>query len=421
MMRSMFSGVSGLRAHQTRMDVIGNNIANVNTVAFKSGRVTFQEIFSETLRGASAPNLETGRGGTNPMQIGLGLGVNAIDTIMTRGSTQRTDNPTDLAIEGEGFFIVRGGRGDSFKFTRAGNFILDKLGNLTTGGGLNVLGWEPELNPVTGEYEFNSESELVELNLLNKQLIEPKATTKAVMKGNLDAGYAAGDTFSAPITVYDKQGNAYEVKAIFTREATTATGSPWNVTFTYGGTAATGSLQLVFGKDGRLISTTNNVNVTIDLPDDAGVDDPTFNVDFSSLTMYASDCSVKTKSVDGYKAGTLSTFSIGADGVITGIYSNGEQQPLGMIALATFDNPAGLQKLGENLFLPTTNSGDFAKGVKPGVDGAGMLSPGTLEMSNVDLSREFTEMIVTQRGFQANSRIISTSDEMLQELVNIKR
>lgn len=422
MMRSMFSGVSGLKAHQTRMDVIGNNIANVNTVAFKSGRVTFQEIFSETLRGASAPNLETGRGGTNPMQIGLGLGVNAIDTIMTRGSVQRTDNPTDLAIEGEGFFIVRGGSGDSYKFTRAGNFMLDRLGNLVTGSGLNVLGWEPILNPATGEYEFNSEAELVELNLLNKQMIAPKATTRAVLHGNLDSGYEAGETFSAPMTIYDTQGNAHDVRAVFTKGATTGTSTNWTVTFTSDSGTIGQTITLTFDANGRLDpSSDNTVDIELVLNGNYGVENPSFTVDLSNITMYASDCSVKTKSVDGYKAGTLSTFSIGSDGVITGIYSNGEQQPLGMIAIATFENPAGLQKVGDNLFMPTTNSGEFRKGLKPGVDGAGMLNPGTLEMSNVDLSREFTEMIVTQRGFQANSRIITTSDEMLQELVNLKR
>ena len=421
MMRSMFSGVSGLRAHQTRMDVIGNNIANVNTVAFKSGRVTFQEVFSETLKGASSPNLDTGRGGTNPMQIGLGLGVNAIDTIMTRGSVQRTDNPTDLAIEGEGFFIVRGGSGDSYKFTRAGNFILDRLGNLVTESGLNVLGWEPILNPTTGEYEFNSEAELVELNLLNKQIIEPKATTRAVLQGNLDAGYQEKETFSVPITIYDTLGNAHDVKAIFTKGTTTQNSTTWTVSFTSDSGQINKTATLTFGSNGRLTSTENIVELELALNGNRGVENPKFTVDLSNITMYASDSSVKAKAVDGYKAGTLSSFSIGSDGIITGIYSNGEQQPLGMIALATFSNPAGLRKVGDNLYQVTTNSGDFSKAVKPGVDGAGMLNPGTLEMSNVDLSKEFTEMIVTQRGFQANSRIITTSDEMLQELVNLKR
>jgi flagellar hook protein FlgE len=144
-------------------------------------------------------------------------------------------------------------------------------------------------------------------------------------------------------------------------------------------------------------------------------------LDFTKMTMYSADSSVKPTNVDGYSTGNLVTFNIGSDGMLTGIYSNGQQQPLGMVALASFENPAGLQKVGENMFIPTTNSGDFKKGLKPGSEGVGTLNPGTLEMSNVDLSKEFTDMIVTQRGFQANSRIITTSDEMLQELVNLKR
>ena len=154
---------------------------------------------------------------------------------------------------------------------------------------------------------------------------------------------------------------------------------------------------------------------------DVGVGQFTVKFDFSKLTMYASDSSAKPTNIDGYPTGNLVTFNIGADGIITGIYSNGQQQPLGLVALASFENPAGLQKVGENVYIPTTNSGDFKKGLKAGSEGVGNMNPGTLEMSNVDLSKEFTDMIITQRGFQANSRIITTSDEMLQELVNLKR
>jgi len=165
MMRSMFSGVSGLRAHQTKMDVIGNNIANVNTVGFKSGRVTFQEVFNQTLKGAGAPDPVTGRGGTNPMQVGLGIGVGVVDTLVTRGSLQRTDSPTDLSIEGEGFFIVRGGNTDTFRFTRAGNFGIDKLGNLVTGSGMNVYGWQAYKRELDGSYTYDTELPIEPINL----------------------------------------------------------------------------------------------------------------------------------------------------------------------------------------------------------------------------------------------------------------
>lgn len=442
MMRSMFSGVSGLRAHQTKMDVIGNNVANVNTLGFKSGRVTFQEVFNQTLRGAGAPDAALGRGGTNPMQIGLGTGVGAIDTMMTRGSSQRTDNPTDLSIEGEGFFIVKGSNADTFKFTRAGNFGLDKLGNLVSGSGMNVYGWmeRDDKDPL----KFNTESEIQPINLYsdefngNKRVIAASATKKAVFAGNLDSGTpVVGDTpgdpqFSTPFTVYDSLGNAHELVINYWKTAANDSDSDWSYevqektideegNIEYVDVSEGGEGELTFDSSGKLvIPTSDPVFAQIKIVS-KGAADILIDPDFSSITQFAADCSVKPTDVDGYPTGNLVTFNIGSDGVLTGVYSNGQQQSLGMIALASFSNPAGLQKVGDNLFIPTTNSGEFNKGLQAGAEGVGTLSPGTLEMSNVDLSREFTDMIVTQRGFQANSRIITTSDEMLQELVNLKR
>ncbi len=438
MMRSMFSGVSGLRAHQTRMDVIGNNVANVNTVGFKSGRVTFSEIFSQTLKGASSPDASSGRGGTNPMQIGLGLGVGAVDTITTRGSLQRTDNPTDMSIEGDGFFICKGGSGDTFKFTRAGNFGIDKLGNLVTGSGLNVYGWQALKTDGSGEFDTEKPVEPINLysdSYRNKRIIAAKSTSKAELSGNLNASMkvdtatppASENTFTIPMTIYDKLGNDYKVNVVFNKESMTST-TPITTTWTWtvstdatigsGATAATGTVT--FDSEGMLTTTSaKSANVTF-TPVNAGTDSFDVNIDFSKITSFASDNSVKPKSVDGYPSGNLVSFSVGADGILTGIYDNGQQQSLGLMALSGFENPAGLQKVGDNMYIPTTNSGDY-KAVKAGSNGVGTLNPGTLEMSNVDLSKEFTDMIITQRGFQANSRIITTSDEMLQELVNLKR
>lgn len=452
MMRSMFSGVSGLRAHQTRMDVIGNNVANVNTVGFKSGRVTFQEVFSQTLKGASSPDSTTGRGGSNPMQIGLGLGVGAIDTIMTRGSTERTDNPTDLSIEGEGFFVVKGGSGDTFKFTRAGNFGIDKLGNLVTSSGLNVYGWQKYTRLEDGTYKFDTEQQIEPINLYsddynkNKRMIAAKATENAVFSGNLDASTAiaasataptSDEIFTTPFTVYDKLGNSYKINLQFWKTAADANGSTWTMkipdgsNFVAGGYGTGATLPSIhFLADGSIdpASVSAITNTTIEAnsggttaTNASGTGAISFKIDLSKLTTYSADSSVKATNVDGYSTGSLVTFSIGNDGMLTGIYSNGQQQPLGLVGIASFENPAGLQKAGENLYMPTTNSGDFKKAVKAGTEGVGTLSPGTLEMSNVDLSKEFTDMIVTQRGFQANSRIITTTDEMLQELVNLKR
>ncbi|NMB32958.1 MAG: flagellar hook protein FlgE [Clostridium sp.] len=432
MMRSMFSGVSGLRTHQTKMDVIGNNIANVNTVGFKSGRVTFEEVFSQTLKGAGSPDQATGRGGTNPMQIGLGIDVATIDTIMTRGSLQRTDNPTDLSIEGDGFFIVRGGSSGAYMFTRAGNFGLDRLGNLVTGSGMNVYGWQSYTRGSDGTYSFDTESPIEPINLFsdpvnkNKRMLAARATTSAVLTGNLDASYPIDDMeFMVPITVFDTLGNDYKLSITFKKTGIEGdyTQWEWEIADGMGFTSddsATGEIQ--FDKKGQIVPDEGVTPSIIVIPnDEVGSEDIEIELDFSQLTMYAADSSVKPTNVDGYPPGEIVTFSIGSDGMITGVYSNGQQQPLGLVALAGFENPAGLQKMGNNLFITTSNSGEFTRGVKAGSDGTGTLNPGTLEMSNVDLSKEFTDMIVTQRGFQANSRIITTSDEMLQELVNLKR
>lgn len=432
MMRSMFSGVSGLRAHQTRMDVIGNNVANVNTVGFKSGRVTFSEIFSQTLRGAGAPDSATGRGGTNPMQVGLGLNINAIDTLMTRGSLQRTDNPTDVSIEGEGFFVVKGGEADAYKFTRAGNFSIDKLGNLVTGSGLNVYGWQELAENRTDA--FNTDQDATPINLYNAgnrnmQILPAKETSYAVLSGNLDASKAKISTppaatdyvFKMPMTVYDRLGNSYKITVEFTKTDASATGSEWTYTVDTGtGTPTTDTLT--FDVDGKLTDPLTKISIPFQPDATAGTGGFDVDFDFTKITTFAADSSVKPTDVDGYTMGSLVTFNVGSDGIITGVYDNGQQQALGQFCIATFQNAAGLQKVGDNLYIQTTNSGDFnRRGVKPGASGAGTLSPGTLEMSNVDLSREFTDMIITQRGFQANSRIITTSDEMLQELVNMKR
>lgn len=426
-----------MRAHQTRMDVIGNNVANVNTVGFKSGRVTFQEIFSQTLKGASAPDAATGRGGTNPMQIGLGLGVGAVDTITTRGSLQRTDNPTDMSIEGDGFFICKGGATDTFRFTRAGNFGIDKLGNLVTGSGLNVYGWQALKTDGSGE--FDTEKPIEPINLYtdayrNKRIISAKATSMAHLAGNLDAAMPlvaeGGDPepeqmFSVPMTVYDRLGNDYKVDVLFWKVNADDDGSTWQweIPSTGSGyTASSASGTIRFDAEGIIDSESiQDQPPVVFVPDPStGTGEFVVVFDFSKITSFASDNSVKPQNVDGYPSGSLVSFSVGSDGILTGIYDNGQQQSLGLIAISGFENPAGLQKVGDNMYIPTTNSGEY-KAVKPGTGGTGTLNPGTLEMSNVDLSKEFTEMIITQRGFQANSRIITTSDEMLQELVSLKR
>lgn len=454
MMRSLFSGVSGLKAHQQKMDVIGNNIANVNTVGYKASRVTFSDILNQTISGATSPDSSTGRGGRNPIQIGLGVGINAVDTITTGGGTESTGYQNDLSISGNGFFIVRNGNNSSYQFTRAGNFTLDEQGNLVTSEGMNVYGWLDYggVQQADGTYEFDTDKLVEPINLYsdaynyNKKIISAEATENATFKGNLDATEEALGTalntigtpipdpqFSTTLTAYDSLGNEYEVEVEFTKCYVDSTDADNPITSWYwqiedsselaAGDSASGYIK--FDSSGSIITGDDEYSTTPSvefLPDSStGAGEFTVSIDFSSLTMNSQDSSVKSDYTDGCPSGTLEDYSIGSDGIIMGVYSNGKQRPLGMIALVSFDNPAGLLKAGSNTYYATANSGDFTNGVKAGTDGAGTLSAGSLEMSNVDLSNEFSQLIITQRGYQANSRVITTTDEMLQELVNLKR
>ncbi|AYO30471.1 flagellar hook protein FlgE [Biomaibacter acetigenes] len=416
MMRSMFSGVTGLRNHQIKMDVIGNNIANVNTVGFKKSRVTFQDALSQTMRGAASP--QGNRGGTNPMQVGLGMTIATIDTIHAPSSLESTGNMTDMAIEGDGFFIVSNGM-DRF-YTRAGNFSFDEEGNLVnTANGLKVLGWQD-----TKSYTIPADKSPQNINQIvikKGMMMEARATDAVSFAKNLDAGATNGDSYKLPFKVYDSLGRAHILNITFTNTnpnewgyvitkdpndslITNLTGDNGTLKFDINGKydpAATGSLS--------------QVQITI-----TGANTITFTPDFNEVTQYAKETTVDLSSQNGYAAGTLLGISTDTNGVISGVFDNGQSRELAQVALANFDNPGGLIKAGENLYRYSNNSGEPQIGMS-GTGGRGTISPGALEMSNVDLSEEFTQMIITQRGFQANSRIITASDEMLQELVNLKR
>jgi flagellar hook protein FlgE len=409
MMRSLFSGVAGLRAHQTRMDVIGNNIANVNTVGFKSSRVTFQEIFSQTLKGAMAPS-GTNRnalGGTNPMQIGLGVSTASIDTNHTPGSLQPTSNPTDLAIDGDGFFVVRAG--SSYAYTRVGAFDLDGDGVLVNSQGQKVLGWAADSNGVLPpRTEHNLEALRIEVG----SRTTAEATDKIAFAKNLNSQDPIGTVKTIPVTVYDSQGSTHAITIEFTK----TNDNQWSWTAS-GTDVDAGGGTLVFDQAGLLDPSTSATSIELS---PSGVDPISITVDFASVTQMAGPTDIDASSINGCTAGTLESFTFDASGTITGFYSNGKMRVIGQIALASFTNPRGLQRAGNNLFVETTNSGTFNLG-EAGTEGRGTISGSALEMSNVDLAEEFTQMIVTQRGFQANSRVITVSDEMLQELVNMKR
>lgn len=543
MMRSLYSGVSGLKTHQTKMDVIGNNIANVNTTAYKSQSITFSELMYQTTQAASGANPETGRAGTNARQIGLGVKTGAISaSIETAGATQSTGNPFDIKITGDAFFIVSNGQ-DNF-FTRDGSFYVDGQGNLAmTSNGYTVQGWQVQ----NGMIAKDTVSALKIMSAEN-MTYPPAATTEAYVSGIIDkndpsVSSEAGKIIS--VNFFDNLGYAYTAKismkatgteGMYTAELTEVLdsngdaidstniklGSVKNVAdaktltlangYTVNGTTMTyldegGNSQTInlagtltedekkvlanaygyttyeeFAKlyvdDGSGVATTlgslvdagnisskitpadssisvdgkqitggviqyntttgeilnvngltNNLELVLSFGDQPGSAFEDINIDFSPSSNYnnngTSTISAVSGDKDGYgtgrKLGEMSGISIQSDGMIYASYDNGQTKLLGQIAVATFANASGLQKEGDNLYSATMNSGEFdGIGQDVSADG-GYMTTGVLEMSNVDLSSEFTEMITTQRGFQANSRIITVSDTLLEELVNLKR
>ena len=400
MLRSLFSGISGLRSHQTMMDVTGNNIANVNTTGFKSSQTVFQDTLSQLLRGAGAP--QGGNGGTNPAQVGLGVRLAGVTTNFGQGSAQTTGRSTDLMIQGDGFFVVRNS-GETL-FSRAGAFSFDTDGRLTTPEGGVVQGWSADAAGVV-----NTNAPVDDIVLPVGAVLPPSATSAAVVGGNLPADAAAGTAVPTSITIFDAQGNEATLAVTFTKQAGgAATG--WDLTSPAGGTLSTAALTFTGGG-----ATPNPATLTYTTPAGQAV-----TLDLSGMTGYAGQTSAAALSQDGSAMGTLQAFTMSPDGTLVGVFSNGLKQPLAQVALSNFNNPSGLEKVGGSMYRTTVNSGTAQLGVA-GNGGRGLLSSGTLEMSNVDLAQEFTNLIVAQRGFQANSRVITTSDSILEDLVNLKR
>lgn len=417
MMRSLFAGVSGLRNHQTRMDVIGNNIANVNTVAFKASRVVFKEGFAQLLQGASRPpgNL----GGINPIQIGSGMNIGSIDQLFSQGSLESTGQNTDLAIQGDGFFVLSNGQRQVY--TRAGNFQLDANGKLINpNNGFVVQGINAD---PFGNFSTGSPIGDVQLRLGDKS--PAQATSDMTLTGNLDAKAAVGDVHSMGVTVYDETGTPHALQIDFTNTGPGA----WDWTVTSGSAtiAPSGNGTVTFNTNGSLATFTypgggNLITVTPQgggAPFDITINAGTVN-GIDGLVGFANPSNAVVSSQNGYQAGDLTDISIDTRGVVTGFFTNGVSRSLAQIALARFNNPAGLLRTGDNVYETSANSGIAVLGFA-GVSNTSTITPGALENSNVDISQEFTNMIVTQRGFQANARVITTSDEMLNELVNLRR
>ncbi|MEX0912217.1 MAG: flagellar hook protein FlgE [Gemmatimonadota bacterium] len=424
MMRSLFSGVAGLKNHQVRMDVIGNNVANVNTVAFKSGRVTFKEGFAQLLQGASRP--QDAQGGINPRQVGLGMQVGSVDTIFTQGNLETTGVLTDLAVQGDAFFVVS--RGSQNFYTRAGNFELDGEGRLVSA----TNGYRVQGRMATDGVLSQA---LSDITLPTGQKASASATATADISGNLDSDseIGAAGSVETSITVYDSQGAKHELKVALTKTA--ANTWEWEVDPTSMGLVAgdvtdddgdgiDGGGELQFdGSTGLLTSPATNPTLSFTPP--GGGAAMSVEIDFggaavNGLTQFAGMSSAAFQEQDGYAAGELQSYSIDRTGTIMGAFSNGNSIVLGQIALAEFNNPGGLMRNGDNLYTLSANSGEAQVGYASD-NSSSTVASGVLEMSNVDLTQEFTNMIVAQRGFQANGRVITTTDEMLQEVVNLKR
>lgn len=417
MMRALFSAISGMRNHMSYMDVIGNNIANVNTTAYKSSRVTFQDILGQTVRGASSP--QNGRGGTNPAQIGLGMNLGGIDTIMGQGSLQSTGKLTDFAVQGEGFFVVSDGQRNFY--TRDGAFDIGVDGGLVNPNtGLRVMGWAANSNGVV-----NTDAPLTALDIPFGTRISAQPTSTMQFAGNLDAGAAVGTAVNTTITAYDTLGNAHSVAVTYTKTAA----NTWGIAATHDadGDPLTANVAVVpvpasitFNAATGAIATPVNGLISIALTGAAYASPLTFDMNMSKFTQFAGQSQVNLQNQDGFPAGALVSFAVGSSGEIAGIYSNGSNRVIGQLALASFVNPGGLQRVGQNNWTSTSNSGAPIVGT-PNTNGRGAVGTGTLETSNVDLASQFTSVIIAQRGFQSSSRVITASDQMLQDLVNIIR
>ncbi len=423
MWQAMLSGVASLKAHQTKMNIIGNNIANINTVGYKSARTHFQDLMAQTLRAASRPSGVLG--GTNPMQVGLGTKVGAIDTMPLQGSLEMTGRSTDLAIQGNGYFMLTNGR--DIHFTRDGAFGLDSSGFLVhRGTGWKVLGWRADAGGFIDLNQAITAQSVLQFPVGAQAAV--RATTRVEYTGNLNANATPSSQYSATVRVYDALGGAHDITLTFTNRQSPPIGGPagaaisWDWSATEGnssvGDYTTGSnTRLYFDSSGQLIgSTTQQITIT---PTN-GAPPFTVNLDLRQVTSLAAESVVQPVYQDGFPPGTLQEFTIGIDGTIQGVFSNGLSRPMGRIALSLFSNPAGLERLGNNMWRITDNSG-LPQIAPPTTAGLGEINAGYLEQSNVDLGGEFADMIVTQRGFQANTRIVSVVDELLADVVNMKR
>lgn len=401
MLRSMFTAITALTLNQSFMDVVADNLANANTPGFKGSHLSFQSQFAQLMQVGAAP--ASGLGGVNPTQIGLGARLGFISPTFTQGTLQATNRNLDLAIEGEGFFVFTDGNG--VYYSREGSLAMDSTGTLVSAStGMRIQGWTSGSGaPIDPGMPIGDITVPVDTSLA-------RVTQNVLLGGNLESTAALGDPHFVTVGVYDSLGQLRSVTLQFER---TGDGT-WDWTASSG---ATGSGAITFDANGQLLAGGGTINIAAL----NGSDPANITLNMGSITQLSTSPSLTAISQDGLEAGTLAGFKVlSHTGEIYGLYSNGLQQLLGQLAVTKFVNPAGLVRTGQNLFQIGLNSGEAQTGVA-GTAGRGTVASGYVEASNVDLATEFTNMILAQRGFQASSRVITTSDEMLQELVNIKR
>lgn len=416
MIRSMYTAISSLNLQQKYLDVVSNNLANSNTIGFKASRVLSQDQFSQMMSPGSSPTAT--QGGVNPIQIGLGVNLGYISSNFTQGVLQSTGRNMDLGIQGDGFFIYGN---ENRRYSREGSMSLDMDGYLVnSASGLRTQGWLADASGVIDNNIPVDDISIVTDNTL------ARATATVNLGGNLSAGTALNGTYNVTMGVYDSLGALQTATVQFTRGATA--GVTPNITTQWSwalvndpatAVAEAGGGTITFDENGQYVSDTPGAPIV--LQTSTGADAFDLTVDFSKLTMLSATSTVAVTSQDGLPAGTVTDVYISPnDGIISLMYSNGMSEQVGQVALARFNNPTGLMKADDTTFLPGLNSGDPQIGAG-NTGGRGSIAASYLEASNVDMAQEFTNMILAQRGFQASSRVITTSDEILQELVNLKR
>jgi flagellar hook protein FlgE len=409
MISSLFAGISGLNANASAMRTIGDNIANANTTAFKGSSTSFANLLSASLEGS----IDDG--------VGRGATIWGVEPSWSQGALENTNDPLDLAMNGKGFFIVKDNDGASY-YTRAGQFHFDERGYLMNPDGLRVQGYEVDSSGNLGA--------VADILIPGERMGSPSATTEFSFDINLNAEAAAGDTFTTAQTVYDSLGKAIALTLTFTNRSPGQWDVAASVPSSDGGIVTingAASIPLTFDADGELISPAADATLNITLTNGAtSPQTATWDIydalgnNLGDMTGYAGPSTTTFQYQNGYPSGMLRNVSVGEDGMVTAHYSNGQLVPYYQIALADFPSYHGLTNTGSNLYVESLASGQPLVGTA-GTGRLGNISPSALEMSNVDLAQEFVKMITTQRAYQANSRVITTSDEMLAELMNIKR